>query len=430
MQSTVSWLVLSVAAITCAGCAICVNGRGIGCAGPTYPTEREFEQQQEKRQAELRRQLDTSFLMALTRAAGAHAEAAPDHYTPDLSTTKERREVAAVLERMSEELTALANRHDSDEAFRSYFGFPRQLPRVHVVVGSGLVPTVNCDGQAIDVPDGFVRTLLEGGVQEGVRGDLSTPVIPDGVFYPGSVHWKFPESGLEELTNRMAVVNTAEWRTLAFVLAHESAHIWAQQCVASANSDVQKTRESKADLLATIIASELYAASCLNAPLLVSPETFAEMTAPDGPKHDDVGELVADRMDEMHLNRFLVAGGGDVEFLFTNFEGKLTAAEQAHPIPGARVSVDLRLRKLIVRQFYNQVNKDLNKSFWTVLLPKDVREDMPNFLHDGLDSGFIGISYQEYLTKSLLTCSAATFENTVRRIGGSPSKGPASVGYY
>jgi hypothetical protein len=387
-------------------CTICVNGAGIGCgnAGPVSPPA--AAERQKAKDDELRRKLNRSFVRVLGQAAGAHTDESSPNVSVSIVSPEERTRVSSILEVLLKQLEEIAVSHNRDDTFRQYFQFPKRLPSIKIAVGDGKVPTAHCESNEISMPAAFISTLLQGGIVAAADGSISTPFIPTGAFYPGSVYRPFPKSEVEEFAEVIAVLNTAEYRTIAFVLAHESTHIWAGQCISDANPDVQRKREADADLFATIVASELYSGKCMTKPFVVSRETFAEMISEIPVSHDDLGETIADRMSEMELSRFLVAGAGDVQFLFATFADSLNPAEVAHPIPGLRILVDLRVRKLIVRQFYNDLDHKVKSSIlMKVFVPKEDRD----VLSEGVKIGVIGTQYQEYLSDDLLKCSQVTF---------------------
>ncbi len=407
-EISMKWTFIVAIFLTCAvtaGCTICVNGQGIGCGYDGYVSREQLQAEQDATETKLDKQMNHSFVTNLARAAGIREDGqGADIFS--LETLKERADVALVLEQMADDLYGFSSKHNESEPFRQYFGFPMTLPRLKVsVVERGVTPTVNCESKTIEFPARLVRELLRGGMKSTVDGSVSTPFIPRGPFHPGTIVRRISESSTEQFADWLALLNTAAYRTMAFLLAHESAHAWAQQCVTSPDADIQNKREASADFFATIVASELYSSKCMEAPFYLKTETFAALISGEKTKYEDFGQLIADNLSEMDLNRFLVAGGGDVEFFFKALADSVSTDDTSHPIPGIRVSLDLYVRKQMIRQFYNDLNEEVKSSLIIRLL---VPEEQRNLLYERMK--YKGVVYKEYLSNDLLKCSVVSFQ--------------------
>lgn len=404
------------------GCTFCVNGRGIGCGGgASYvePTPIDSERMQDNRETELREQLNRSFLIQLLRASRKQGSPTQDNagLRLQMETEEQREAVGQLLADISKEITDSAVRLNRDELFRAHFSFGERLTRLKVnVIERGISPRAVCSQSVIQIPVRFIQELLNGAVRQRIAGDLETPLVPLGPFYPGTVVRNISNSPMEQFSESSALINTAAYRALAFILAHESAHAWSSNCMPSRDPDVQKTREALADLFASIVASEIYSAKCLKSPLRVRAETFSAMIGERQTSKDDLGHLVADRMSEMDLARFLVVGGSDAQFFFKSLGESVSVTSEEHHLPGLRVTLDLQARRELVAQFYNDRSAEMkiHKVGGLPLLAELVAPEADRkSTYELMKIGFIGVVYQEYTSKDLIKCSEGIFRQTI-----------------
>jgi hypothetical protein len=382
-------------------CSICVNGKGIGC-GQSYSDELEVRDQ------EWRERVDRSFITNLVKAGGIGNSS--DSIIL-LQTKVEQRGAAVILQGMSDELHDLARAHKKSKIFENIFHVSRKLTKPVIQVSErGLTPFADCSHSVIYVPKEYIKLLLRESFRVAVN-ESNKPLIPEGPFYPGTIQPLLPTSEMNEFALQTAVSNTMAYRVISFSLAHESAHLWSNECDGSEDPSIQKPREARADLFASIISSELFSGRCMKSPLFVSDDTLAIISSRPKTSFQDIGELVADRMSAMDLNRFFISGGGDVDLFYQSVKGRVDLSNPSHPKPAERIETDEYARKMVVRQFYNDMQQQLNSNIlMRAIIPREERDS----IYEGLKMGVIGINYQEFVTADLIKCSIGTYQSTIR----------------
>ncbi len=391
------------------GCTFCVNGKGTGCGGGEYPrTFEEFEAKQKAKRKAAEKKLNQSIVRKIYVIANDDSE---DAFTIKTLAESEKKELEEVFKTLVDDIQGMALKHSDSKKFKDYFEFIEKPKKVivNIVDDDSFLVYPRCESAEIRIPYGFIQQIIRSAISGAVKGELDTPGIPSAWIGTGRIERNIG-SPVEEMERVTAVYNTAVLRAFTYVLAHEMSHMYADQCDQEESRQLQKEHEQKADLFASIVSSELYTEICFKRPLFTDEETFDQIVSKAPVETSDIGGIVSQRMAKMDLDRFLVSGGGDMEFLLSSLQDE-TVDDEYHPPYAKRVFVDENSRRHLISKFYNDLLQKVDNSIFTMLLPEDVVPS--NMLYEGLKLGTIGFQYQERTTSELVRCSVMSFRSGI-----------------